>query len=159
MVTFVGLALIVAAIVAAVVIVVLAAPLLTSGEAGTRCERCGATIPHEADGCSVCEAPFKTGLEDDEDPIETARDRDKAPKRVYVDLPQADPEDGVINEGVPRGIVKVAGVVFLVGLSTRVVGMLEPAGLELGVPQALATLLTVVGGVAMFASFVVLDVA
>lgn len=150
MVTFAGLALIVAGVVALVVIAVLAAPLVTDGEAGTRCTRCGATKPSEADACSVCEVPFGTG---------DADEADERPRTVHVELPEEGEDGTVVNPSVPRGLVKVAGVVMLVGIAVRVLGMLEPAGVSLGVPAATTAAVTVVGGLAMFAGFVVLDVA
>lgn len=159
MISFVHLSLIVAGVVALVVISVLAVPLLTTPKGGKRCERCGHSIPVEARECPMCEAPFRTGLEEGE-PLDTVRDdEDGEPKRVHVDVPSPAEDGSVINPGVPRGLIKVAAVVMFIGLGTRVLGMLEPAGLSLGIPYALTAVLTVVGGVAMFAGFIVLDIA
>lgn len=152
MVSFLGLALIVTAVVAGVVIAVLAGSLLLP-RSGSRCERCGATIPVSADACTVCEAPFETGAEEDERP------EDKAPTHVHVPTAEPDPDEGVINPGVPKGLVKGALVVMFLGIGIRVLGMLDPAGLDLGIPAAVTAALTVVGGLAMFFGFVVLDIA
>lgn len=153
MVSFLGLALIVTAVVAAVVIAVLAGGLLFPG-AGSRCERCGATIPETAEACTVCEAPFETGRETD-----PASPDEDVPRKVHVDAVDPDPEHGVVNPGVTPGMIKAAAVVMFIGIGTRVLGMLEPAGLTIGIPDAVTAALTVVGGLAMFFGFVVLDVA
>ncbi len=158
MLSFGHLLLIVAGVVSLVVISVLAAPLLAKGTGGKRCDRCGNSIPAEALECSMCEAPMRTGLDDDE-PIETVRDEEEKPIRLTVEAPRPGEDGSVINPGVPRGLIKVAAVVMFIGLGTRVLGMLEPAGLTIGVPHALTAALTVVGGLAMFAGFIVLDIA
>lgn len=158
MISFVHLFLIVAGVVALVTFSVLAAPIVTGRKAGRRCERCGNTIPVEAPECAMCEAPLRTG-KDDLEPLDPAQDEAKEPKRVHVDLPAAGEDGSVINPGVPRGLIPVAAVVMFVGLGTRVLGMLEPAGVSLGIPHALTAALTVLGGIAMFAGFIVLDIA
>lgn len=153
MVSFLGLALIVTAVVAGVVIAVLAGSLLFP-RAGSRCESCGSTTPAASESCAVCEAPFETGIDEEEDP-----DAQEAPTSVLVPTAEPDPEEGVINPGVPKGLVKGALVVMFVGIGTRVLGMLDPAGLNLGIPHAVTAGLTVIGGIAMFFGFVVLDIA
>jgi hypothetical protein len=152
MVGFVGLALIVGGVVAAVTVAVLAAPLVSDRSESERCSRCGAAIPAAADGCTVCEAPF-------EQPPAGAEEDDERPRSVYVELPEPDEEGTIVNDGIPRGLVKAAVVVMGVGLVVRVLGMLDPAGLSLGLSGTTTALVTVLGGLAMFAGFVVLDVA
>lgn len=152
MVSFLGLALIVTAVVAGVVIAVLAGSLLFP-RSGSRCERCGATIPVSAESCTVCEAPFEAGADD------ATEEPDETPTSILVPTAEPDPDEGVVNPGVPKGLVKGALVVMALGIGIRVLGMLDPAGLELGIPTAVTAGLTVVGGLAMFFGFVVLDIA
>lgn len=154
MVTFVGLALIVAGVVALVVVAVLATPLVTGGPEGRRCPNCHAAIPEDADGCSVCEAPFDTGASTGSEDSDRETER-----RVRVEVGEEDEDGQVVNPGVPAGLVKVALFVMFAGIAVRVLGMLDPAGLDLGIPTTLTAVLTVIGGLAMFAGFVVLDVA
>lgn len=150
MVDFLGLAIIVTAVVVVVVLAILGAPLLFSSGGRTRCERCGATIPASADECTICEAPFEAGPSDEDE---------AAPREIEVRTPEPDPEEGVINPGVTKGMIRWAIAIMFVGVGVRVLGMLEPAGLSLGIPDAVTAALTVAGGLAMFFGFVVLDIA
>lgn len=154
MVDFLGLAVIVTAVVVAVVLAILAGPLLFGAADRTRCSRCGATLPAEADACTVCEAPFEVGPQQ----ATAQADGDEA-DAVHVDVPEPDPEEGMLNPGVTKGMIRAAVAVMFVGVGVRVIGMLEPAGLKTGIPDAVTAALTVVGGIAMFVGFVVLDIA
>lgn len=157
MVSFLGLAIIVTAVVVAVVVAVLGGSLILGDADRKRCKRCHATIPEDAESCTVCEAPFQgpTPRAD-----ATPGDEDREPSRaVDVQMPQPDEEGEVINPGVPRQLVRWAVAIMFVGLGVRVLGMLQPAGIETGIPGTVTAALTVIGGIAMFAGFVVSDIA
>lgn len=154
MVSFLGLAFIVAAVVAGVVIAVLAGSLFVGEADRRRCRRCGATIPANIEECTVCEAPFQDhGLA-----LGDGQDAEEASSSIEVDTGSSD-EEGWINPGITQGMIRGALAVMVLGLSVRFLGMLDPVGLNLGIPDAGMAALTVMGGIAAFVGFVVLDVA
>lgn len=158
MVSFIGLALIVAAVVAAVVVAVLGGSLLAGRDDRRRCSRCGSMIPASQEECTVCEAPFKDPYRSGE-PTPEEPEAGEKPTEVRVETPEPDEEGRVVNAGVPHRLVRWAVILMFIGLGVRVLGMLKPAGLETGIPEAVTAALTVIGGIAMFAGFVVSDIA
>lgn len=146
-------AMILVACVGLIVLLVLAFSRLTGHR--RRCTDCGAVLPADAEACSVCEAPSQPA---EGRPGAPVPEHEQATHRSFP-TPTVDPEQGAINPGVTPGMVRAAFALMMIGLGTRLLGMLEPAGLDLGVPTALTTALTVIGGVGMFLGFVVLDVA
>jgi hypothetical protein len=157
MVTYWGLAAIVTGIVALVAITVVASQLfLTYGERA-RCSRCGATLAEEGEDCTVCEAPMAQPQ-----PTGTGGNGRGTIEVDESQLPTKDPEAGALNPGVSERMVRWALIVMFAGIGVRLLGMLEPVGLDVGLSQtvkATFTTLTVIGGVAMFLAFVVLDLA
>lgn len=154
MVSYLGLAAIVVATVALVAIAVVGAQLLFGFGQRPHCSRCGSTLADPSQECTVCQAP----MEEPEDPGGEDPDR----RVIQVDesqQPTVDPEVGALNPGISRRMVRWALIVMFVGIGVRVLGMLEPVGLDIGVSQTIMAALTVVGGVAMFLAFVVLDLA
>ncbi len=147
--------LILAGLVALVAILVYWADRLSGGR--ERCRRCGALKVSPEASCGVCEAPFDApaGTPTTEEPAmsETKTTRRDPPE------PTVDPDAGVLNPGVQPWMVQGAFIMMMIGLGTRLLGMLQPAGLDLGIPTTLTTVLTVLGGIGMFVGFVVLDVA
>lgn len=154
MISFLGLAAIVVGSVVAVALAVVGAQLFLDVGERPRCSRCGATLAAETDDCTVCQTP----LEEPGEPDAAERDR----RTVTVDAsaqPSVDPEVGALNPGVSRRMVRWALIAMFTGLGVRLLGMLEPVGLEVGVPDAVVATTTVIGGVAMFLGFIVLDFA
>lgn len=153
MVSYWALAAIVIASIAVVAVAVVGGQLLFGFGERPRCSRCGATLADESEDCTVCRAP----MEDPRPSASEARDR-----TIQVDEreePRIDPEAGALNPGVSHRMVRWALIVMFAGIGVRVLGMLEPVGLDVGISQAVMATLTVVGGVAMFLAFVVLDLA
>lgn len=152
MVTYWGLAAIVIGTVALVAILVVGGRLVFGVGERPRCSRCGATLADEGEDCTVCEAPLE----------EPRRTTPREQRTITVDEsqePTVDPEMGALNPGVSRRMVRWALIVMFAGIGVRVLGMLEPVGLDVGISQAVMATLTVIGGVAMFLAFVVLDLA
>lgn len=155
MIGFLGLAAIVIGVVAAIAIAVVGAQLVMGGGDRSRCPRCGATMAQGTDECSVCERPL-------EEPVAVASEEDGEPRTIQVDesdQPEIDPEVGALNPGVSRTMVRWALIAMGVGFGVRLLGMLDPVGLQVGIPDALIAALTVLGGVAMFLGFIVMDFA
>lgn len=152
MISYWALAAIVVASVAAVAIAVVGGQLVFGVGERPRCSRCGATLPDEDEACTVCEAPMA-------EPRETTPRRERTIEVDESEEPTMDPEAGALNPGVSRRMVRWALIVMFTGIGVRVLGMLEPVGLDVGVSQAVMATLTVIGGVAMFLAFVVLDLA
>lgn len=155
MLSFLGLAAVVVGVVLAVAIAVVGGQLVFGFGERPRCSRCGATLADEEEDCSVCQAPF-------EQPSQTADEEGEPRRTIKVDEssePTMDPEVGALNPGVSRTMVRWALIAMFTGLGVRLLGMLDPVGLEIGVPDSIVAALTVFGGVAMFVGFIVLDFA
>jgi hypothetical protein len=152
MVSYWALAAIVVGSVAAVAIAVVGGQLLFGVGERARCSRCGATLPREDQDCTVCEAPMA-------EPQATTPRRERTIEVDETEEPTIDPEVGALNPGVSKRMVRWALIVMFVGIGVRLLGMLEPVGLDVGISQAVMATMTVVGGVAMFLAFVVLDLA
>lgn len=153
MVSYWALAAIVVASVAGVAIAVVGGQLLFGFGERPRCSRCGATLADEEEDCTVCQAPL-------EEP--RAGPSERRERTIEVDesqQPTIDAEAGALNPGISHRMVRWALVVMFAGIGVRLLGMLEPVGLDLGISQAVMATLTVIGGVAMFLAFVVLDLA
>lgn len=153
MVSYWGLAAIVLAVVAVVAIAVVGGQLLFGFGERPRCSRCGATLADAEEDCTVCQAPL-------EEPRVTASESpDRTIEIDEGEQPRIDAEAGALNPGISERMVRWAVIVMFVGIGVRVLGMLEPVGLDVGVSQAIMATLTVIGGIAMFLAFVVLDLA
>lgn len=146
---FVDLALILVGGTAAVVALVYFVDLWVAGRRG-RCPRCGAVVADREAPCNVCEATL---------PGPAQEDQPTGPRTRSPPEPTHDPDVGVLNPGFSPWMVKWALGFMAVGLLVRGLGMLEPVGVDVGVPVSLMNLLTVVGGVVAFLGFVVLDLA
>ncbi len=152
---FLTLALIVTGVVAAVAILVVGLPLLTGGQR-PRCSRCGEVLTAPDERCRVCQTPF--------DPPTGPVGADANPTQartiqVRESVPDPSGGKGSLNPGITHGMVRWALIIMFTGLGIRVLGMLEPVGLTLPIPETLMTALTVLGGIAAFVGFVVLDIA
>lgn len=152
MVSYWALAGIVMAAVAVVAITVVGGQLLFGFGERPRCSRCGATLPGEGETCTVCEAPMV-------EPQETTPRHERTIEVDEAEEPTIDPEAGALNPGISKRMVRWALIVMFTGIGVRLLGMLEPVGLDVGISQAVMATLTVIGGVAMFLAFVVLDLA
>ena len=126
---------------------------LTSRSPAPRCTSCGASLQDADAACLVCEAPL---LDHAGAPTEAAEPQ----AIITVERRFFRAADGSIMRAAVRPwmIRGALGIMFL-GLGIRLLGMLEPMGLQLGVPDSVTAVLTVLGGTAAFLGFVVLDVA
>jgi hypothetical protein len=152
MVSYWGLAAIVTATVAVVAIAVVTAQLVFGFGERPRCSRCGATLPSEDGECTVCEAPMA-------EPQETTPRSERTIEVDESEQPTIDPDAGALNPGVSERMVRWALIVMFAGIGVRLLGMLEPVGLDVGLSQTVMATFTVIGGIAMFLAFVVLDLA
>lgn len=155
MMDLVDAGLILTGLVALVAILVYWADRLSGGR--ERCSRCGASKTAPEAACTVCQAPFDRSAGT---PVPEEASMNEIPAtRPDPPEPTDHPEAGVLNPGIQPWMVQAAFVMMMIGLGTRLLGMLQPAGLDIGIPTSVTTLLTVLGGVGMFLGFVVLDVA
>lgn len=144
---YTGLALVVSALVFAVVALVLLARLF--GTRGPECGQCGAALAREGAACTVCITESRPGP------------RRERPLTIEVETRKGEhhPSLGYLNPGIRPWMVKGALAAMAIGLSVRVVGMLDPVGLDLPVSDYALAVVTVVGGLVAFVGFIVLDVA
>jgi hypothetical protein len=154
MISFLGLAVVVTIVVVATGLAVLGSQVYFGAGERPSCPTCGATLTDEEQECGVCEAPFETPA----GPARQTQD-DRTVTVNTSDDPDPDADVGTLNPGVTPRMIRWALIAMFVGIGVRVLGMLEPVGLEIGVPDSIGVALTVLGGIAMFVGFVVLDVA
>lgn len=154
MLSYLGLAAIVVGSVVAVAIAVVGGQLMFGFGEQPRCSRCGATLADEGEDCTVCQTPF-------EDPGGTEPGDVEAERTIQTEeqSPEIDSEVGALNPGVSKRMVRWALIAMFTGLGVRLLAMLEPVGLDVGVSDQIVATLTVIGGVGMFLGFIVLDFA
>lgn len=150
---FLDLALVVGTIAVGVALLVFLQERRASRSNAPRCQSCGAALASDDPTCAICDDAMNK-------PARSPGGEPPRPTTVTVQRTlTTDAKGGLLNAGVRPWMIKGAlGVMFL-GIGVRVLGMLEPAGLNVPVPMSVMAALTVLGGIAAFVGFVVLDVA
>jgi hypothetical protein len=120
-----------------------------------RCASCAAYLLEDAKACTVCGVEVAAPA-----PVEDPWEPGPGPATVSVAHPgHVDPDVGYLNGRMSRRFFRVMLAVMVGGIAVRVLAMLGPVGVDVGVPGTATAILTLVGGLAAFVGFVMLDMA